>query len=125
MKISVVTDEVSSDPETAFEILRSWGVENVELRGIDDSRYPIVSDYWKVRLPQLLDEFGLRVVAISPGLFQVPAPGRARPSLLFNRTGDMRAVHDVLHDEARLEDHLEKRLRASIEAAKRPDARTT
>ena len=119
MKISVVTDEVSSDPETAFEILRSWGVENVELRGIDDSRYPVVSDYWQVRLPQLLDEFGLRVIAISPGLFQAPPPGRPRPPLFFNRAGDMRAVRDILHDEARLEDHLQQLLPASIEAAQR------
>ena len=40
MKLSVVTDEVSSDPETALEILHSWGVEGVELRGIEDTRYP-------------------------------------------------------------------------------------
>ena len=124
MKISVVTDEVSSDPETALEILRSWGVENIELRGIDDSRYPMVSDYWRVRLPQLLDEFGLRVIAISPGLFQVAAPGRSRPPLFFNRGGDMRAVRDTLHDEARLEDHLQKLLPASIEAAQRLGARS-
>jgi sugar phosphate isomerase/epimerase len=124
MKISVVTDEVSSDPETAFEILRSWGVENVELRGIDDSRYPVVSDYWKVRLPQLLEEFGLRVIAISPGLFQVAAPGRTRPPLFFNRGGDMRAVRDVLNDEARLADHLQQLLPASIDAAKQLGARS-
>jgi hypothetical protein len=34
MKISIVTDEVSSDVETALEIIKSWGVEAVELRSI-------------------------------------------------------------------------------------------
>ena len=27
MKLSIVTDEVSSDPETALEIIASWGVK--------------------------------------------------------------------------------------------------
>jgi len=124
MKVSVVTDEVSSDPETALEILHSWGVTHVELRAIDDTRFPMISDYWQVRLPQLLDEFGLHVVAISPGLFQVPPPGRVRPPLFFNRTGDMRAVRDALHDEARLDEHVNKLLPASIEAAQRLGAQS-
>src|SRR5215207_7779952 len=119
MKISVVTDEVSSDPETALEILRSWGVEGIELRGIDDGRYPEISEYWWVRLPQLLDEFGLPVIAISPGLFQVPPPSKQRPGMFFNRAADMRAVRDVLHDEARLDQHLNHLLPVSIEAARR------
>ncbi len=118
MKISVVTDEVSSDPETALEIIHSWGVDGVELRGIDDTRYPMISDYWKVRLPQLLREFQLPVVAISPGLFQTRPPGlsQTRP-MAFSRGGDMRIVREELEDAARLDRHLHELLPSSIEAA--------
>jgi sugar phosphate isomerase/epimerase len=119
MKISVVTDEVSSDPETALEILSSWGVRAVELRGIDAARFPEISDYWQVRLPQLLDEFGMRVVAISPGLFQVRPPTAESPRMAFSRIGDMRQVREMLDNRAALDHHMNKLLPASIEAALR------
>ncbi len=119
MKVSIVTDEVSSDVETALEVIRSWGVEAVELRGIGEQRYPQVSDYWTYRLPQLLDEFGLKVVAISPGLFQTPPPGRPRRPMAFNRGGDMRIVRDELDTEARRQRDLDQLLPSSIEAALR------
>jgi len=32
MKISVISDEVSGDLETALELIRSWNVAAVELR---------------------------------------------------------------------------------------------
>src|SRR5262249_30068175 len=101
MHVSIVTDEVSSDPETALEVISSWGVKCVELRGIGDQRYPRISDYWHYRLPQLLDEFGLKVIAISPGLFQMEPPGRPRQRMAFSRGGDMRIVRAELEAEAR------------------------
>ena len=101
MNVSIVTDEVSSDPETALEIVASWGVQYVELRGIGDQRYPRISDYWRYRLPQLLDEFKLQVVAISPGLFQVEPPGRPRRPMAFSRGSDMRIACAELDTEAR------------------------
>ena len=118
MNVSIVTDEVSSDPETALEVISSWGVNHVELRGIGDQRYPRISDYWHYRLPQLLDEFGLKVIAISPGLFQIPPPpGRARRAMAFSRGADVRIVRDELEVEARRDEHINKLLPASIEAA--------
>ena len=117
MKVSIVTDEVSSDPETALEVIRSWGVQYVELRGIGGQRYPRVSDYWHYRLPQLLDEFGLTVVAISPGLFQMEPPGRLRRPMAFSRGGDERIVRDELDAAARRDEHIHTLLPASIEAA--------
>ncbi len=124
MKISVVTDEVSSDPETALEILHAWGVDGVELRGIDDTRYPMISDYWKVRLPQLLREFQLPVVAISPGLFQTRPPGEPRRGMAFSRGGDMRIVREELEEAARLDQHVNQLLPTSIEAARQLGARS-
>jgi sugar phosphate isomerase/epimerase len=124
MKVSIVTDEVSSDPETALEIISSWGVKYVELRGIGDQRYPRISDYWHYRLPQLLDEFGLQVSAISPGLFQVEPPGRPRRPMAFSRGGDMRIARDELEAEARRDEHITRLLPASIEAALKLGARS-
>jgi sugar phosphate isomerase/epimerase len=123
MKISVVTDEVSSDPESALEVLHSWGVDGVELRGIDDRRFPNISDYWRIRLPELLREFRLQVVAISPGLFQVRPPSPERRPMLFSRGGDMRSVRQEREDEANLDRHVNQLLPASIEAAKQLGAR--
>jgi sugar phosphate isomerase/epimerase len=117
MNVSIVTDEVSSDPETALEVISSWGVKHVELRGIGDQRYPRISDYWRYRLPQLLSEFKLKVVAISPGLFQVEPPGRPRRAMAFNRGADMRIARAEMDAEARRDEHINKLLPASIEAA--------
>jgi sugar phosphate isomerase/epimerase len=117
MKVSVVTDEVSSDFETALEIIKSWGVEAVELRGIGEHRFPRITNYWKYRLPQLLGEFGLKVVAISPGLFQTPPPGRPRRPMAFSRGGDIRIVREEMETEARRDRDLNELLPASIEAA--------
>jgi sugar phosphate isomerase/epimerase len=119
MKISIVTDEVSSDLETALEVIKSWGVEAVELRGIGEHRFPRITDYWKYRLPQLLDEFGLKVVAISPGLFQTAPPGQPRRPMAFGRGADMRIVRDELDTQARRDRDLNELLPASIEAALR------
>src|SRR5215472_4995175 len=124
MRVSVVTDEVSSDVETALEIIHSWGVDSVELRGIGDQRYPQVSEYWHYRLPQLLEEHGMSVAAISPGLFQTPPPGLPRRRMLFSRGGDMNLVRQELDGEARRDQHIKQLLPASIEAAQRLGAKS-
>ena len=124
MKISIVTDEVSSDLETSLEIIRAWGIDAVELRAIGAQRFPDVSDYWRVRLPQLVKEFGLSVVAISPGLFQIVPPGRPSAEMAFSRRGDTQRVKRELEDEALREYHLTRLLPASIEAAQWLGART-
>jgi sugar phosphate isomerase/epimerase len=124
MKISIVTDEVSSDLETALEIIRAWDIHAVELRAVGAQRVPQISEYWEVRLPQLLEEFGLSVAAISPGLFQAPPPGRAAGEMLFSRRGDMHRVTRELEDEALRDHHVTRLLPDSIEAAKRLGARS-
>jgi sugar phosphate isomerase/epimerase len=124
MRVSVVTDEVSSDVETALEIIHSWGVDSVELRGIGDQRYPRVSEYWHYRLPQLLEEFGMSVAAISPGLFQTPPPGVPRRPMAFSRGGDMNLVRQELEGEARRDQHIKQLLPASIEAAQQLGAKS-
>ena len=124
MKLSVVSDEVSSDTETALEVIASWGVKFVEIRAIGDQRYPEVTDYWRYRLPELVEEFGLSVAAISPGLFRTMPPGHTRPPMSFSRGGDMSRVRQHLEAERLRDHHIERLLPASIEAAQRLGART-
>jgi len=124
VKISIVTDEVSSDLETSLEIIHAWGVEAVELRGIGAERFPEVSDYWHLRLPELLRESDLRVAAISPGLFQVAPPGRPRAPMAFSRRGDTNLVQHEFDAERQRDHHIHRLLPRSIEAAQRLGAST-
>jgi len=74
MKISLVTDEISADPETAIELGVTWGVSDFELRGIATNRVPLFSDFQQTRLKELIETFDVNIVAISPGLFKCPYP---------------------------------------------------
>lgn len=74
MKISILTDEISSDPETAIELGTQWGIHDFELRGYYADRVPRISTYQKLRLRDVLHRYDARVIAIAPGLFKVPLP---------------------------------------------------
>ena len=50
MIISIVTDEMSGDPETAFELGLEWGVSHFELRGVYGQRVPRLSPHARHRL---------------------------------------------------------------------------
>lgn len=117
MQISLITDEISADPETAFELGVEWGVRDFELRGFGTARVPNFSAFEKQRIVELLEEFDARVVAISPGLFKIPFstnrrerfPLRAFDAALYER---WRAAQDVLKY------HVEELLPASIAYAR-------
>lgn len=64
MKISIVTDEISADPETAMELAREWGIHAVELRGFGTDRVPDFTPFQKQRLRELLDAYEMELVAI-------------------------------------------------------------
>jgi sugar phosphate isomerase/epimerase len=74
VKISIVTDEISADPETALELGSEWGVHDFELRGFFTDRVPRFSAYQKQHLRDVLEEHQARIIAISPGLFKWAAP---------------------------------------------------
>jgi sugar phosphate isomerase/epimerase len=78
MQISLITDEISADLETAIEIGASWGIHDFELRTVGNHRVPDFPGYQKSRLKELLEEYQARVVAISPGLFKCPFPAKSR-----------------------------------------------
>jgi sugar phosphate isomerase/epimerase len=116
MRISIVTDEISADPETAIELGVSWGVRDFELRGFGADRVPHFSAFQKQRLSELLDEYDVRVVAISPGVFKCPFPDQSRMRFalhnidqeLYQRWSDARSL---------VQYHLEELLPASLEYA--------
>jgi sugar phosphate isomerase/epimerase len=74
MKISIVTDEISADFETAIELGAEWGLRDFELRGFYTDRVPNLTQYQKEQLSETLDTFDSRIIAISPGLFKIPYP---------------------------------------------------
>lgn len=74
MRISLITDEISADPETALELGSEWGVHEVELRGYFAQRVPLLTPYQRDKLRESLLRYRSRVVALSPGLFKFPWP---------------------------------------------------
>jgi sugar phosphate isomerase/epimerase len=81
MKISLITDEISADPETAIELGVEWGVRDFELRGFYTDRVPLLSEYQKQRLRDALDEYQARVIAVGSGLFKSTYPSKQAPRL--------------------------------------------
>jgi sugar phosphate isomerase/epimerase len=117
MKISIVTDEISADPETAIELGVEWGVKDFELRGFGTNRVPLLNPFQKSRIRELLDEFNVKIVAISPGLFKCPFPIGQRerfPLRIFDQAlyQQWRQPRDVVKY------HQEELLPLSIEYAK-------
>ena len=118
MKLSILTDEVSADPETAIELAKMWGVEAIELRGIGEARYPNVSDFWRARVPELVRESGLPVAALSPGLFKIPYPQPPAPETRILRWEDAMVFDRYSSADALVRFHLEELLPDTIAAAK-------
>lgn len=118
---SIVTDELSGDPETAFELGLEWGVDCFELRGVHDWRVPRLQPYQRQRLLRAIRSFGVKITAISPGLFKCPFPADepARSNL-----GWMDKDFFANWDQARglVEDHRRNLLPASIDFAQEAGA---
>jgi len=116
MEIAIVTDEISDDPQTSIELGLEWGVTAYELRGYGAERVPLFTPFQKHRIEELLDQFDVRVVAISPGLFKCPNPLAPRehfPLSIIDQTLYERWRHP--RDLAKY--HLQELLPLSIEYA--------
>lgn len=121
MKISIVTDEISSDLETAMELASDWGIHNFELRGYGSQRVPAFTNYQKQRVLELMEEYKAQVIAISPGLFKIPYPSNKRErfpleSIDANLYGKWRDAQSLLNY------HRYELLPASLEYAKEINA---
>jgi sugar phosphate isomerase/epimerase len=116
LNISLITDEISMDPETAFELGREWGSTDFEVRGYFTDRAPMFSAYQKRRLREMIEEHGASIVAISPGLFKIPHPATEpdRSSLGWMDRGFFDSWESA---RAALRFHLNELLPASLEYA--------
>jgi sugar phosphate isomerase/epimerase len=116
MKISLITDEISADPETAIELGTQWGVHDFELRGFYADRAPQLSPFQKQSLRDVLDEYQARIVAIGPGLFKIPYPPVRVPHQYLSWMD--RANYEQWSEMQRLLDyHLNELLSASLDYA--------
>ena len=70
MRISLIPDECSSDPATAFELGRRWGIEDYEIRQASRWRVPVGPGWAADRVAAAVADYGVNVTAISPGLFK-------------------------------------------------------
>lgn len=116
MDIAIVTDEISADPETAFELGLEMGIEHFELRGVHNGRIPRIDSHTRVRLLRAVRDFGITVSAVSPGLFKMPLPSAepARSNLGWMDAGFFRQWQDA---RAAMRDHLDNLLPETIDFA--------
>lgn len=123
MKISVITDEISADPETAIELGVEWGVREFELRGFYTDRVPRLSAYQKQRLRDILEMYQARIIALSPGVFKLAYPPKRPP---WTTLGWMdRAGYESWAEAQRLvRSHLDELLPASLDYAGEMGVRT-
>lgn len=116
MEISLVTDEISADPETAIELGLDWGVKNFELRGFGNERVPLFTEFQKARIEELKQEFDINIVAISPGIFKCPFSPQSRGRFPL-RTFDNQLYQQWRNSRDLVRHHLEELLPRSIDYA--------
>lgn len=116
MRICVFTDEISADPETAIELGVQWGVQDFELRGYYFDRVPRITDHQKSRLIEVINQYDVRIVAVSPGLFKFPLPPTRQENIPLAWLD--RAQYDVRGNaDKQTEEHLNELLPATIDFA--------
>lgn len=117
MRISIFTDELSSDIDTALELAREMQFDAVDLRGVDSGRYPNVSPLMRVHVPSLLREYGFDVISVSPGLFKIPYPSPLPREAWALRWDHAMSFDDFKSASDAFDRQLENVLPSVIEAA--------
>lgn len=117
MKISIVSDEISADFETAVELGVGWGVRDFELRGVGENRVPFLTGYQKQRVREVIAQYDVNVFALSPGLFKFPYVADERPYFPVSAI-DAELFAGWKSARDRMAYHLEEMLPASIEYAR-------
>ena len=72
MKVSILSDEISTDFDTAVEVGLSWGMRNFEVRMAPSGRVPKVSPGDRKRFLTIKNQYGVNISSISPGFFKCP-----------------------------------------------------
>ena len=68
--LSIITDEVSQDPQQALALVREFGFDGVELRSVWDHPVEELPEEQLLGLSERLKELGLKVSAIASSLFK-------------------------------------------------------
>jgi sugar phosphate isomerase/epimerase len=119
MRVSIVTDEISSDLETALEIVGEWGMKYVELRGVGAQRVGQLEPYWEEHVYKTLGQAGVNVVALSPGVFKIPLPQTIPEGNTVLRWMDEAEYYEAAKQQALVEKHLQVVLPNTIKMAQR------
>lgn len=72
-----MSDELSDDFETAVEIGVSWQLRAYELRNAWMSRVPNISSSEINIVKRVIEEYGITLTTLSPGLFKIPLRSEA------------------------------------------------
>lgn len=70
MNLSMIADEYTHDPFTAFELGTKWGVRHYEIRYAYRWRVPNAPGWVAERVAAAVKAYGVSVTAVSPGLFK-------------------------------------------------------
>lgn len=70
--LGIVSDEVSPDFDEAVRHALSWGISIYELRMLKSGRIPVVDAAELRSIQSLVKNNGLRISALSPGIFKYP-----------------------------------------------------
>lgn len=117
IRMSVITDELSSDLDTALELARDLGFEGIELRGVGAARFPAVTSRMQERVVHLVREAGLPVVSMSPGLFKIEHPLPWLPESQALEWAAMESFDRKQMADSQLQHHLNDLLTATLDAA--------
>ncbi len=66
--ITVFTDEISRDFDTAISVLNCLGMKKIDLRNMRTGRVPYISDEEKSEIKNCISKYGCEVNTISPGI---------------------------------------------------------
>lgn len=72
LALGIVSDEITNDFGEALRHALSWGIHRFELRCLTSGRVPRVSGEELRTVAALVREHGVRVTALSPGIFKPP-----------------------------------------------------
>lgn len=72
-RASIITDEISQDPETSVELAVRWEIKRVDI-GVWGKRAPDIDNGQRNMLIDTLERYGVNVMAISPGAFAFKVP---------------------------------------------------
>ena len=95
MKLSIVSDELSDDFETAVEIGVSWHLRAFELRNAWMSRVPNITSAEIPVIKRVIEEYGITLTTLSPGLFKIPLRSEAMEN---HKDGLLRKSFDLARE---------------------------